>query len=70
MKITMKAKIARAILSAALCGPVAALAANTFTAVSGNDWNTAANWSEGVPVAGQAVVELLASGEGVFITVD
>ena len=31
-------------------------AANTFTAVSGSDWNTAANWSEGVPVAGQAVV--------------
>ena len=33
-----------------------AFAANTFTAVSGSDWNTAANWSEGVPVAGQAVV--------------
>ena len=45
-------------------------AANTFTAISGSDWNTAANWSEGVPGAGQAVVELLASGEGVFITVD
>ena len=45
-------------------------AANTFTAVSGSDWNTAGNWSEGVPVAGQDVVELLASGEGVFITVD
>ena len=56
MKIKMKAKIARTILSAALCGPIAALAANTFTAVSGSDWNTAANWSEGVPVAGQAVV--------------
>ncbi len=35
---------------------IAAGAANTFTAVSGSDWNTAANWSEGVPVAGQAVV--------------
>ena len=33
-----------------------AFAANTFTAVSGSDWNTAANWSEGVPVAGQDVV--------------
>ena len=56
MKIKIKAKIARTILSAALCGPIAALAANTFTAVSGNDWNTAANWSEGVPAAGQEVV--------------
>ena len=28
-----------------------AFAANTFTAISGSDWNTAANWSEGVPVA-------------------
>ena len=33
------------------CAPSAILAANTFTAVSGSDWNTAANWSEGVPVA-------------------
>ena len=31
-------------------------AANTFTAISGSDWNTAANWSEGVPAAGQEVV--------------
>ena len=31
-------------------------AANTFTAISGSDWNTAANWSEGVPFAGQEVV--------------
>ena len=69
MNNKMMAMIRWAMMSAALYGPIAAIAANTFTAASG-DWNTAANWSEGVPVAGQAVVELLASGEGVFITVD
>ncbi|NLE40980.1 MAG: hypothetical protein GX615_04000, partial [Lentisphaerae bacterium] len=36
------------------CAPSAILAANTWTGTG--DWNTAANWSEGVPVAGQDVV--------------
>ena len=45
-----------AMMLAALGGPLGAMAANTFTAASGSDWNTAANWSEGVPVAGQDVV--------------
>lgn len=31
-------------------------AANTFTAVTGNDWNTPGNWSGGVPTAGQDVI--------------
>ena len=35
-------------------------AANTFTVVSGNDWNTADNWSDGidhhVPLAGEEVI--------------
>ena len=44
-----------ATMLAMLTAPFAVIAANTFTAASG-DWNTAANWSEGVPVAGQAVV--------------
>ena len=44
-----------ATMLAMLTAPFAVIAANTFTAASG-DWNTAANWSEGVPVAGQDVV--------------
>ncbi len=44
-----------ATMLAMLTAPFAVIAANTFTAASG-DWNTAANWSEGVPVAGEAVV--------------
>ena len=47
-KVTLQA------LALIACAPSAILAANTWTGTG--DWNTAANWSEGVPVAGQDVV--------------
>ena len=47
-------------LALAVGGPCAGFAGNIFTVVSGNDWNAVANWSEGVPAAGQNVV--VASG--------
>ena len=37
------------LIAMTLFASIEGFAANTFTAVSGSDWNTAANWSEGVP---------------------
>ncbi len=52
----MKKKLIAA-LSTLVCLCLSAGAANTFTAVSGNDWNTLVNWSAGiVPTNGESVV--------------
>lgn len=48
--------VAVILLLAHFSGPSIALAAKTFTNVSGSDWNTSANWGGVVPATGEDVI--------------